>query len=163
MKKIGVLSDTHGYFHPNLFTFFKDCDEIWHAGDIGNEDVLISLEQIATVRAVYGNCDDWGIRKMTSEFLFFNCEEHNVMMTHIGGKPNAYYPNVIKFIEQKKPTIFVTGHSHILRINHDEKYNFLYLNPGAAGRYGIHTRLTFIRFEIDGKQIKNLEVYDEPK
>lgn len=163
MKKIGLLSDTHGYVHPNLFSFFKNCNEIWHAGDIGSEDVLIELEQIAPVRAVFGNCDDWEVRRLTSEFQVFQSEEHKVLMTHIGGKNNHYYPNVISMIEKEKPSIFVTGHSHILKIMNDAKYHFLFLNPGAAGRYGIHTRLTFLRFEIQGKEIRNLEIYDEPK
>ncbi len=163
MKKIGILSDTHGYVHPNLFTFFKDCHEIWHVGDIGSEEVLSELNLIAPVKAVFGNCDDWAIRRETSEQLVFDCEEHKVAMMHIGGKPKAYSPEAQLLIAKEKPTIFVCGHSHILRILNDPQYQLLFINPGAAGRYGIHTRLTFLRFTIDGKKIENLEVYDEPK
>lgn len=163
MKKIGVLSDTHGYTHPSLFEFFKDCDEIWHAGDLGNSEVLIDLQSITKTRAVWGNCDDWGIRSETSEHLVFECEQHKVAMMHIAGRPGRFEKQALEIIEREKPTLFVAGHSHILCVKNDPEHHLLFINPGAAGRYGIHTRLTFLRFDIDGKNICNLEVYDEPK
>lgn len=162
--KIGVLSDTHGYVHPKLFDFFKDCDEIWHAGDVGNNDVITELEAITKVRFVYGNCDGWELRGHNgSETLLFNCEEHKVMLRHIVGKPKHYTPEALQIIRNEKPTIIIAGHSHILRIIHDPDLQCLFINPGAAGRYGIHTQLTFLRFDIIGKNLSNLEIWDEPK
>lgn len=163
MKKIGVLSDTHHYLHPKAFDFFKDCDEIWHAGDIGNVEVLDQLDMIAPVRAVYGNCDDWEVRGQTSEHLIFPCEEHKVALMHIVGYPGKYDPWALDIIKKERPTIFIAGHSHILKVMRDPVNDLLFINPGAAGRYGIHTRLTFLRFAIDGKEISGLEIYDEPK
>lgn len=163
MKKIGVLSDTHAYLHPAAFDFFAKCDEIWHAGDIGSEEVLDELNFIAPVKAVYGNCDGWDIRGRAPEYLSFTCEEHKVALMHIVGDPRKYAPEAHQIILRDKPSIFVGGHSHILKVMHDEKNKLFFINPGAAGRYGIHTRLTFLRFDIDGKELSNLDVYDEPK
>lgn len=163
MKKIGVISDTHGWLHPKVFDFFKACDEIWHAGDIGSEDVLIELKTIAPVKAVYGNCDSWGIRSETSEFLVFGCEEHRVALMHIVGNPARYEHKTLEIIRNEKPTIFVAGHSHILKVMNDTKHNLLYINPGGGGLLGIHTHITFLRFDVNGKEISNLEVFDQPK
>lgn len=163
MKKIGVLSDTHGYLHPDTYSFFSKCDEIWHAGDIGNSDILDELSLIAPVKAVYGNCDDWGVRSLTSELLVFPCEKHKVALMHIVGYPGKYQPRALEIISQEAPTILVAGHSHILRVMNDATHHLLFINPGAGGRYGIHTRLTFLRFDVDGEKISNLEVYDTPK
>ena len=164
MKKIGILSDTHGYLHPDAFEFFKNCDEIWHAGDIVDSDILIQLGAIApVVRAVYGNCDDWDIRREIPESLVFTCENHTVALQHIVGSPGKYYPEGQQLIAQAHPTILVAGHSHILKVMYDQKNNFLFINPGAAGRYGFHTRLTMLRLKIDGELITDLEIYDEPK
>ena len=162
MKRIGILSDTHGYLHPNAFEFFEKCDEIWHAGDIGDSDILTVLRTIAPVRAVWGNCDGWDIRGETSHSLVFNCEEHKVAMMHIVGKPGYYEPRAMEIIKNEKPTIFVAGHSHILRVMQDKENNLLFINPGAAGRYGIHTRLTFLRLTIDGQRLSDLVIYVEP-
>lgn len=162
--KIGILSDTHGYTHPKLFEFFGECDEIWHAGDIGSMDVLTELEAITKVRFVYGNCDGWEFRGGNgNETLIFNCEEHKVMLRHIVGKPGKYTPESLEIIKREKPTIVVAGHSHILRVKNDPDLGCLFINPGAAGRYGIHTQLTFLRFDINGRELSNLEVWDEPK
>ena len=161
MKKIGILSDTHGWLHPKAFIFFKECDEIWHVGDICDMDVIDQLSLIAPVKAVFGNCDDWEIRGHTSEYLVFPCEEHTVALMHITGYPGRYELKTKEIIEREKPTIFVGGHSHILKVMHDPKHNLLFMNPGAAGRRGIHTHITMLRFEIDGKKIDNLEVFDE--
>lgn len=163
MKRIGILSDTHGYTHPKLFEFFKDCDEIWHAGDMMSSDILVELETVAKVRAVYGNCDDWDVRGKCKEIEVFECEEHKVFMKHIVGKPGRYYHDTLLQIKQNKPTIVIAGHSHILQVQHDEQHGFLFVNPGSAGRYGIHTRLTFLRFMVEGKQLSHLEVFDECK
>lgn len=164
MKKIGILSDTHGYLHPDAFEFFKECDEIWHAGDIMDDFILDELAAIApTVRAVYGNCDDWDIRREIPENQVFTCESHTVAIRHIVGSPGKYYPEALELIREAKPTILVAGHSHILKVMFDKKQNFLFINPGAAGRYGFHTRLTMLRLKIDGERIYDLEIFDEPK
>lgn len=162
-KKIGVLSDSHGWLHPKTFTFFKECDEIWHAGDIVNDDVLDQLELIAPLKAVFGNCDNWEIRKRTSEFLVFPCEEHKVALMHITGYPGRYEPKTLEIIQKERPTIFVGGHSHILKVMHDPENKLLFINPGAAGNFGIHTHITFLRFDILGKEISNMEIFDEPR
>jgi len=163
MKKIGILSDTHGYLHPDAFEFFKGCDEIWHAGDIVDSDILIQLGVMApVVRAVYGNCDDWDIRREIPESLVFDCEKHKVALQHIVGYPGKYQPQGFSLIKQAKPTLLVAGHSHILKVMFDKKNNLMFINPGAAGRYGFHTRLTMIRLKIDGEDISDLEIYDEP-
>lgn len=160
---IGILSDTHGYLHPNIFSFFEKCDEIWHAGDIGNSEILDQLELIAPVKAVFGNCDDWSVRSQIPEFMVFPCQEHKIALMHIVGSPGFYYSKAIEIIKMEKPTVFIGGHSHILKVMNDTKNNLLFINPGSAGRYGIHNRLTFLRFKISGKIISDLEIYDEPK
>lgn len=161
--KIGIISDTHGYLHPEVYSFFEKCDEIWHAGDIGNTDVLDDLMQIAPVRAVYGNCDDWDVRAHTYESLVFPCEGHKVAMMHIVGNGNYYYEGALELIKKESPTIFVAGHSHILKVMRDQRHNLMFINPGSASRFGHHVRLTFLRLEIVGTELKNLQVYDEPK
>lgn len=163
MKKIGVLSDSHGYIHPELYTFFEKCDEIWHAGDMLSDEILYNLETIAPVRAVYGNCDGWDIRGRIPKLQLFNCEEHKVAMMHIVGKPGHYEAEATKIIQEEKPTIFVAGHSHILRVIRDPQHNLLFINPGAAGKYGIHQLITFVRFDINGKEISNFDIYQEEK
>jgi len=161
--KIGILSDTHGYLHPEIFNFFKGCDEIWHAGDILSDSMIEELSSICKVRAVWGNCDDWGIRKQCNEIEVFDCDEHKVFLKHIIGRPANYDSETLKQIKQHKPSIVVAGHSHILQVIADKKNNWLFINPGAAGRFGPHIRLTFLIFEINGKEISNLKVWDEPK
>ncbi|MCQ2286153.1 MAG: metallophosphatase family protein [Bacteroidales bacterium] len=163
MKKIGILSDTHGYLHPNAYEFFEKCDEIWHAGDIGDPDILTVLQTIAPIRAVWGNCDGWDVRGETSESTIFECEKHKVALMHIVGRPGKYEPKALEIIRNEHPTIFVAGHSHILRVMNDAEHHLMFINPGAAGRYGMHTRLTFLRLDIDEDRLSNLEVYDEPK
>ncbi len=164
MKKIGILSVTHGYLHPNAFEFFRGCDEIWHAGDIVDDFILDQLRAIApAVRAVYGNCDDWDIRREISENELFSCEGHMVLLRHIVGYPGKYTPEALQLIQTTQPSICVAGHSHILKVMQDEKHHLLFINPGAAGHYGMHTRLTMLRLKIDGERIFDLEIYDEPK
>jgi putative phosphoesterase len=161
MKRIGVLSDTHGVLAPQVFEFFKDCDELWHAGDIG-PGVLDELRGFKEVRAVWGNCDSFSLHYELEERLFFVCEGLRVLMTHIGGWPGHYPYELRRTLELAKPDIFVCGHSHILRVMYDKEYDFLHINPGAAGRQGFHQKSTLVRFVIDGEP-KGLEVMDFPK
>lgn len=158
--KIGLLSDTHSYLDPNVFEYFKDCDEVWHAGDFGSELVSDQLRSFKPFRGVYGNIDDIKIRIRHPLELVFSAEEVNVLMIHIGGSPGNYFPDARKSIEQNRPDLFICGHSHILKVMQDKKYNFLYMNPGAAGRYGFHKVRTLLRFEINRKKIENLEVIE---
>ncbi len=160
MKKIGLLSDTHGYLHPRIFEHFKDCDEIWHAGDIGTTDVLHQLEKFKPLRAVFGNIDGQDIRKQTSEDLLFTIEGVSVLMTHIGGYPGKYNRRVFDLILKHKPKLFICGHSHILKVIPDPKLHLLHINPGAAGIQGWHQVITLILFEINGEQIQNLRVVE---
>ncbi|PKP49844.1 MAG: YfcE family phosphodiesterase [Bacteroidetes bacterium HGW-Bacteroidetes-1] len=160
MKKIGLLSDTHGYIHPRVFVFFKDCDEIWHAGDIGSTDVSDRLSKFKPFRGVYGNIDGQQIRLQYPEFLQFVCEEAVVLITHIGGYPGRYLHTIKQKIETLQPDLFIAGHSHILKVIPDKKNNLLFLNPGAAGNAGFHQKITFIRFSITAKQIHDLEIME---
>ena len=162
MKRIGVLSDTHGYVAPQIFDFFKDCDELWHAGDIGSEDVLRRLREFKPTRAVFGNMDSGDVRYSLSEFYRFKVEDVNVLMTHIGGYPGHYPHELQRPLELAKPDIFVCGHSHILRVMYDKDYNFLHINPGAAGRQGFHRVATLVRFVINGTP-KEMEILDFSK
>ena len=160
MTKIGLLSDTHGWLNPAIYDFFKDCDEIWHAGDIGSDDVAIELSAFKKLRAVYGNIDDWEIRADYPQFQIFKVEDVKVVMTHIGGYPNAYAPGIRQMLLEERPDIFISGHSHILKVMRDPKLNLLHLNPGAAGMKGFHKKVTMLRFQIDGKEATNLEIYE---
>lgn len=157
--KIGLLSDTHGYLDPKVFEYFKACDEVWHAGDAGN-NVLEPLEKFKPLRFVFGNIDDQSIQHQYPEDLWFTAEGLTVLMTHIGGAPPNYNPRTKKIFKEKTPDIFICGHSHILRVKKDPHYKLLYLNPGAAGNHGFHQMKTLIRFEISGKEIKNMEVIE---
>lgn len=159
--KIGLLSDTHSYLDPKVLNYFKDCDEIWHAGDIGERVVVDELEKIKPLRAVFGNIDDQDMQVRYPEDLWFDCEGLTVWMTHIGGAPPNYNPRIKKIFKERIPDIFVCGHSHILRVKKDPNYkNLLYLNPGAAGNHGFHHIKTIVRFEVIGKEIKNMEVIE---
>lgn len=159
--KIGLLSDTHGYLDPKVFEHFKDCDEIWHAGDIGSSAVADELQKYKPLRAVYGNIDDQAIRQRFPEDLRFTIEGVRVWITHIGGAPPGYNPRVKRMLQEDAPDIFICGHSHILRIKRDPKFNnMLYMNPGAAGNHGFHPVKTLIRFEITNGKIGNVEVIE---
>ena len=160
MKRIGILSDTHGTIIPQVFDFFKGVDEIWHAGDLGNIIVAEQLEAFKPLRAVHGNIDDYIIRLQYPEDLCFNVEDVHVYMTHIGGYPGHYMPEVKIILEKKKPDLFVCGHSHILKVIYDKKLNLLHLNPGASGNSGFQKKTTMIRFAIDGKQFKDMEIFE---
>jgi putative phosphoesterase len=159
--KIGLLSDTHGYLDNKIFNYFEGCDEVWHAGDIGTLTVADELERFKPFRAVYGNIDDKDLQARYPEDLRFKCAELNIWITHIGGTPPNYNPRVKKMLKETVPDIFICGHSHILRIKKDPgNKNMLYLNPGAAGNQGFHHVKTLVRFEIEKKEIKNLEVIE---
>ncbi len=179
MTKIGLLSDTHGLLDKRVFEHFEPCDEIWHAGDIGSAEVLRALREFRPTRAVFGNIDGGEVRYSLSEFYRFRVEEVNVLMTHIGGYPGKYNPWLIPWFEKSlkaKQTVnnsaednsfnrddidlFVCGHSHILKVQYDKHYQFLTLNPGAAGKSGWQTVQTLLRFTIDGQKIDNLEVIE---
>ncbi len=158
MTRIGLLSDTHGYLHPRVFDFFKACDEIWHAGDIGPIEVADRLAAFKPFRAVYGNIDDHQVRTAYPEHLHFYCENLKVYLTHIGGYPGRYNRQLAATIQREKPGLFICGHSHILKVMHDPKHDLLHINPGAAGKHGLHLKITLLRFVIDGTNIKDLEI-----
>ena len=160
MTRIGVLSDTHGLLDKRIFEHFKDVDEIWHAGDIGSFEVLQQLRQFKPTRAVVGNMDSGDVRYSLSEFYRFRVEDVQVLMTHIGGYPGHYNPWLIPMFQKEPPDLFVCGHSHILKVMYDKQWNFLTMNPGAAGKQGWQTVQTLLRFTINGKQIEDLEVVE---
>ncbi|MCQ2296796.1 MAG: metallophosphatase family protein [Bacteroidales bacterium] len=162
MKRIGILSDTHGTVPQQVYSFFKDCDEIWHAGDMGR-GVYETLCQFKPVRGVYGNMDDYDLRYQVPGTALFSCEGLKVMMTHIGGWPGHYPKEILKVLLSDKPDIFVCGHSHILKVMYDKELNLLHINPGAAGRQGFHKVATLVRFVIEDGQPKDLEILDFPK
>lgn len=160
MKRIGLLSDTHGMLSPRIFKFLEPVDEIWHAGDIGNAETADQLSVFKPLRAVYGNIDDHIIRRMFPLDLRFFCEEVDVLITHIGGYPGKYEARIRNLFLIKPPQLFICGHSHILKVIHDPKYRVLLINPGAAGNKGIHQVCTAVRFVIDGRNIRDLEVLE---
>ncbi|MBQ2591314.1 MAG: metallophosphoesterase family protein [Paludibacteraceae bacterium] len=160
MKKIGLLSDTHGFLDDKVFEHFKDCDEIWHAGDIGTVEVADRLAAFKPLRAVYGNIDGDKLRVMFKQHERWMCEGVDVWMTHIGGYPGKYAREVKPEIFMHPPKLFISGHSHILKVMYDKKLGTLHINPGAEGKYGFHNVRTLVRFEIDGTDIRNLEVIE---
>ncbi|MDR3251021.1 MAG: metallophosphatase family protein [Tannerella sp.] len=160
MKRLGLLSDTHGWIDKKYAEYFGVCDEIWHAGDIGSTETADYLAGIKPFRAVYGNIDDYTIRQMYPKTAHFKVEDVTVMMTHIGGYPGRYDPSVRLELYRTKPTLFVAGHSHILKVMFDKNLQCLHINPGAAGISGMQTVRTLIRFTIDKSEIKDLEVIE---
>jgi len=163
VKKILLLSDTHGYIDAQILKFVKLADEVWHAGDIGNLKVIDTIKKLKPIRAVYGNIDDSNARLEFPLDSKFKLEEVSVWMTHIGGYPNRYDPRIRKKINENPPTIFISGHSHILKIQYDKKLDLLHLNPGAAGNHGFHKVRTMLRFIIDGEKIKEMEIIELAK
>lgn len=160
MKKIGLLSDTHGWWDDKYEKYFAECDEIWHAGDIGSLELASRFEALKPFRAVYGNIDDSKVRRAFPEFQRFLIESVDVLMTHIGGYPGKYDPKVKGILRAKPPQLFITGHSHILKVMFDNKLNCLHINPGAAGKYGFHRVRTLIRFVLEEGNIRDLEVIE---
>jgi uncharacterized protein len=159
LTRIGLISDTHGYLDEAVFEHFKNCDEVWHAGDFG-EILFRRFEEFNKFRGVSGNIDAQEIRSQFPEQLVFMCEEVKVMIRHIGGSPPGYNPATKKELLIHTPQLFIAGHSHILKIMYDDKLQCLYMNPGAAGRHGWHKVRTLIRFVIDGKEMKDCEVIE---
>jgi putative phosphoesterase len=160
MKRIGLMSDTHGYVDPKVYKYFNEVDEIWHAGDIGTIDVVDELRAFKPFRGVYGNIDGTEIRSELNEFERFTCEEVDVLITHIGGKPGKYYPKAIKELQERSPKLFICGHSHILLVKMDPQFNMLWMNPGACGFKGFHDVKTLLRFSSSGDKIHDLEVIE---
>ncbi|MDD2246614.1 MAG: metallophosphoesterase family protein [Proteiniphilum sp.] len=160
MKKIGLLSDTHGYWDEKFETYFAPCDEIWHAGDIGSIALADRFEALKPFRAVYGNIDDYKTRHIYPQTLRFSLEEVDVLITHIGGYPGHYDSSIRSQLFSLPPKLFITGHSHILKVMYDKKLECLHMNPGAAGKYGFHKTRTLLRFVLDAGNIRDLEVIE---
>ncbi|HRO43638.1 MAG TPA: metallophosphoesterase family protein [Flavipsychrobacter sp.] len=160
MTKIGLISDTHGFLDEAVFRHFDQCNEIWHAGDFGSPDVIEKLQSFKPLKGVYGNVDSTDIRLQFPENLRFKCEEVAVFITHIGGYPGRYEQRIKNEMLADPPRLFISGHSHILKIIFDEKLNCLHMNPGAAGKHGWHKIRTLIRFDVDGNTMKNCEVIE---
>ncbi|MBR1889505.1 MAG: metallophosphoesterase family protein [Alloprevotella sp.] len=160
MKKIGIISDTHAYWDDRYAIHFSNCDEIWHAGDIGSMEIAMRLQEIALLRAVHGNIDGGDVRRMFPEILRFRCEETEVLLKHIGGYPGHYDPSVRHRLALTPPDLFVCGHSHILKVMYDKSINCLHINPGAAGLQGWQKVRTLIRLNVDGKELKDLEIIE---
>ncbi len=160
MKRIGLLSDTHGYWDERYEKYFSECDEIWHAGDIGHVEVARRLSALKPLRAVYGNIDGDEIRHLYPQIYRFKCEEVDVLIKHIGGYPGHYDASIRGTLFSRPPQLFISGHSHILKVLYDKTIRCLHINPGAAGIYGFHKVRTLVRFTIDGCDIKDLEVIE---
>ena len=164
MTRIGLISDTHGFLDEAVFGHFEKCDEIWHAGDFGSITLAEKLRDFKPLKGVYGNIDGYDVRSVYPELLRWKCENVDVMMCHIGGYPGKYSTIVGQKMKRQPPKIFISGHSHILKIIFDKHYDCLHLNPGAAGKEGWHKVRTIVRFSIDGNDIKDCEVIDlEPR
>ena len=163
MKKIGLLSDTHAWWDDRYLHYFEECDEIWHAGDIGSMEVAQRLAEFRTLRAVCGNCDGGDLRRLYPTVLRWPCEGADVLMTHIGGYPGHYDPSVRQQLFARPPRLFISGHSHILKVQYDERLGLLHINPGAAGLQGWHKVRTLVRFVVDEGQFRNLEVIEIPR
>jgi len=163
MTRIGLLSDTHGSFPEQVFHFFKDCNEIWHCGDFGNINVANRLQEFKPLRGVYGNIDGQDVRLVFPETQLFVIEQVRVLMIHIGGYPGRYRWEAREIIQREKPGLFISGHSHILKVMYDQKNELLHINPGAAGKYGLHHVITMVRFTIDVIEIKDLEIFEKER
>jgi len=160
MTRIGIISDTHSFLDENVFRHFASCDEVWHAGDFGDMEVIEKLQAFRPLKGVYGNIDAAPIRQLFPEQLVFECEQVKVMIRHIGGYPPKYNPETKKEIALHQPQLIISGHSHILKVMYDAPRSCLYINPGAAGRQGWHRTRTLIRLVIDGKEMKDCEVVE---
>ena len=163
MKRIGLLSDTHAYWDDRYLTYFEECDEIWHAGDIGSLEVAQRLQVFRPLRAVCGNCDGGALRRLYPELLRWTCEGADVLMTHIGGYPGRYDPRIRQQLYARPPRLFISGHSHILKVQYDKTLGLLHINPGAAGLQGWHQVRTLVRFTADAAAFRDLEVIEIPR
>ena len=160
MKRIGLISDTHSFLDDAVFKHFDQCDEIWHAGDFGNIELADKLASFKPLRGVYGNIDGQDVRSVYPESNRFHCEDVDVWMIHIGGYPGNYTPSLRSVIKENPPKLFISGHSHILKVLFDKKLSCLHLNPGAAGKQGWHKVRTLMRFSITEQNIHDLEVIE---
>ena len=160
LKNILLLSDTHGYIDKKIISYINNVNEVWHAGDIGDIRVIDKIKLLKPIKAVYGNIDSTEIRMMTEKNLIFESEGVRVVMTHIAGYPGRYNRSAIELIQKYNPNLFICGHSHILKVIQDEKYNHLHFNPGAAGIYGFHKKRTMLKFSLQKGTIKNLFVIE---
>lgn len=160
MKRIGILSDTHGYWDDRYVSYFADCDEIWHAGDIGDISIIGRLGEICPVRAVSGNIDHGEVRRTCPELLTFSVEDVSVLLTHIGGYPGKWSKGMKSILREQGTRLMVDGHSHILRIMYDPELELLHVNPGAAGQQGWHKKRTLVRLVIDGADMRDCEVIE---
>lgn len=158
--QIGIISDTHNWLDPEVKKFFKNCDEIWHAGDIGDFEILEELSEICAVRAVYGNIDGGKVRISCPEFSVFKIHEKKILMIHIAGKSPRYNTKTLSLIKKYRPNVLICGHSHILKVNFDKTNRLLYVNPGAAGRYGFHHVRTVLTFEINEETILDMKAIE---
>lgn len=158
--RIGLLSDTHSYIDDNILSYFEDCDEIWHAGDIGHLNITDKIEAFKPLKSVYGNIDDAVARQTFPLDLRFDCEGMDVFITHIGGYPGRYNQRVTRIFEENPPDLFICGHSHVMKVMMDKKYNFLHINPGACGHHGFHKMRTMARFTIEKGKIKDLQAIE---
>lgn len=163
MVKILLLSDTHSYLDERMIFYINQADEVWHAGDIGNPEVYNALKKLKPIRAVYGNIDNQTLYSELPKIAIFKIEKCHVIMTHIGGYPNHYATGIKTILEQHRPQLFISGHSHILRVMYDKNLKILHINPGAAGKEGFQYVRTMIRFEIHESDIKNLEIIELEK
>ncbi len=158
--RIGVLSDTHGWLDKRILHFFKDCDEIWHAGDVGSVEVINTLSTFKPTIGVYGNIDNQHVRRLFPEFQHIQRAGLYILITHIAGTPPKYNSVIYNKLKEFSPNLLVCGHSHILKVMPDKQNQLTYLNPGAAGRHGFHKIRTIIRFEINAGQLQNMEVIE---
>lgn len=160
MTRIGILSDTHGFWDDKYISYLANCDEIWHVGDIGSIVLTDKLAEVAKVRAVYGNIDGQDVRRVYPEVNRFQVDGADVLMKHIGGYPGRYDKSIQTTLFMKPPTLFISGHSHILKVKFDKTLNMLHINPGAAGISGFHKVRTMVRLVIDNGVFKDLEVIE---
>jgi putative phosphoesterase len=160
LKRIGILSDTHTYIDDSMLNFFSECDEIWHAGDIGNIEVANKIAAFKTLRAVYGNIDNHDLRRCFPLINRFFCENVDVLIKHIVGYPGKYDTSIKNSLTENPPKLLIAGHSHILKVQFDKKHNLLFINPGASGKSGFHQVRTMVRLTIDNSDMKNLEVIE---
>jgi putative phosphoesterase len=160
MTKILLLSDTHSHLDDRILSYAREADEVWHAGDVGDHKVTDALKELKPVRGVYGNIDGALVRREFPLDNRFTCEEVDVWITHIGGYPGRYQKRVREVMQVNPPKLFICGHSHILKVQYDKKFNLLHMNPGACGKVGFHKVRTMLRFVIDGKEVKDLEVVE---
>lgn len=160
MKRIGVISDTHGYIDDRILHHLSSCDEVWHAGDIGSLEVTDQISKVSHLRAVYGNIDDANVRREFRETISFTCEGAHIIMTHIAGRPGKYPKDLNMYLYRERPNIFVCGHSHLLLVQMNKPLQMLHINPGAAGVKGFHKQRTLIRFSLNNGKPSDLEVIE---